>query len=245
MGILFCLVVAANLTISDGQAEKLAEKIWQNECNRSYLGLTSWNAGEDHASLGIGHFIWMPQAKRGIFEETFPELLVFLEAHGVKVPAWMKKACPWKCEEEFWAKIDSKEMQELRKFLLDTRLHQAHFIATRLEKSLEKMCKHLNPEEKEHLTQNFQRLAQTDKGLFALIDYVNFKGDGTLSTEQYQGHGWGLKQVLLTMPKEASPPLPAFVKAAKALLEQRIKNAPKERNEARWLKGWMNRLDGY
>ncbi|MFI5334655.1 MAG: hypothetical protein ACHQT8_05785 [Chlamydiales bacterium] len=240
------LAVVPDLSISSTQAEKLAERIWENECNRSYIGLTSWNPGEEHASLGIGHFIWSPQGKKSIFEETFPQLVMFMETKGVKVPAWLKKGCPWKCEEEFWAKLDSKEMKELRGFLFETRTYQAEFIAKRLEKSLDKMCVNLTHAEKERLTANFSDLAQTESGLYALIDYLNFKGDGTSPTEQYQEKGWGLKHVLLQMKKsESSSPLSAFTKAAQELLTERVKNAPKEKNEERWLKGWMKRLESY
>jgi hypothetical protein len=51
---------------------KSEKKIWQNECNGTIAGLTSWNAGEDFASLGIGHFIWYPKGRRGPFEKVFP-----------------------------------------------------------------------------------------------------------------------------------------------------------------------------
>ena len=33
--------------------------------------------------------------------------------------------------------------------------------------------------------------------------------------------------------------------AAKATLERRVANAPIERREQRWLKGWHNRIDTY
>ncbi len=39
-------------------------------------------------------------------------------------------------------------------------------------------------------------MAASPNGVYALVDYVNFKGEGTLATERYQDHGWGLLQVL-------------------------------------------------
>jgi hypothetical protein len=39
--------------------------------------------------------------------------------------------------------------------------------------------------------------------------------------------------------------LQAFVAAATAVLQNRVDNAPPERNEGRWLQGWVNRLHSY
>ena len=60
--------------LSPAQLQRVGQRIWQNECAGSVAGLTSWNAGEDFASLGIGHFIWYPAGRRGPFEESFPQL---------------------------------------------------------------------------------------------------------------------------------------------------------------------------
>ncbi len=49
-------------------------------------GLTSWNQGEDFASLGIGHFIWYPKGRQGPFEESFPTLVSFVSSRGAKLP---------------------------------------------------------------------------------------------------------------------------------------------------------------
>ena len=64
---------AQAITISHSDALKVGKRVWQNECNGTISGLTSWNQGEDFASLGIGHFIWYPKERRGPFEEEFPE----------------------------------------------------------------------------------------------------------------------------------------------------------------------------
>jgi len=44
--------------LSASQKAAIGKKIWQNECACSVDGLTTWNAGEEFPSLGIGHFIW-------------------------------------------------------------------------------------------------------------------------------------------------------------------------------------------
>ena len=78
-------------------------------------------------------------------------------------------------------------------------------------------------------------------GFYALMDYVNFKGEGTAITERYRGKGWGLLQVLEQMHDDREP-IEAFSEAAVFVLERRVANAPPERNEARWLPGWKNRI---
>lgn len=233
-------------SISPTETEKIAHKIWHNECRGSIKGLTSWNEGEEFASLGIGHFIWHPQASHGSFKETFPELLVYLQDLGIEIEPWIKDSpgCPWGSKKEFDDHIDSPPMNQLRELLYKTRGSQALFIISRLEKCLPTFTKGLNPTEAARIESEFNRLLEIPAGIYALIDYLNFKGEGNSQAEQYRGKGWGLKDVLLGMD-EKLPPLDAFVASAKETLTERVKNAPSERHEERWLKGWFNRLDTY
>ena len=80
-----------------------------------------------------------------------------------------------------------------------------------------------------------------------MIDYVNFKGDGSLTTERYNGVGWGLLQVLAGMRDAAAGPPAAieFAASAKRVLTRRIATSPPTRGEQRWLAGWHNRCDTY
>src|SRR5262245_44130803 len=41
-------------------ANKVGHKIWINETGGDRNAIASWNANEEFASLGIGHFIWFP-----------------------------------------------------------------------------------------------------------------------------------------------------------------------------------------
>lgn len=214
----------------------MIEQIWQNECNQSIEGLTSWNQGEEFASLGIGHFIWYPKHYQGPFEETFPKLIVFLRSKGAAVPRWIEKECPWDSREAFYA--DSAKLKELQRFLLDTVSWQGDFILQRFESSVEKIL--TDP----HIVKQYNRLKAHPKGVFAMIDYLNFKGDGTSPKERYQGVGWGLVQVLAGM-KEGENPIEAFIVSAKTVLQQRVAASPPERNEKRWLAGWNNRVERY
>lgn len=243
---LFC-GKAFTFSVSQDDAKKIADKIWRNECGRKIEGLTHWNIGENFASLGIGHFIWFPVGAKEKFKESFPELLQFFQKEGIKIPTWLKQkhACPWNSRDEFYGDIQNEKMIQLRQFLFDTRDLQAIFIAKRLEKALPKMGESLPKEKKEIVLSVFSRLANDPKGLYALIDYLNFKGEGTSPTETYQGEGWGLLQVLQQIPPTSNNILIDFVTAAKAILTKRVENSPVERHEERWLKGWHNRIDTY
>jgi hypothetical protein len=89
-------------------------------------------------------------------------------------------------------------------------------------------------------------LASTPGGVYALIDYVNFKGEGLAVTERYNGQGWGLLQVLLAMDdSDGKPALQAFREAAGRILTQRADNAVKEIERQRWLAGWLSRTETY
>ena len=72
------------VAIPPRQVLQLGRRIWRNECRGTYSGLTSWNRGEEFASLGIGHFIWYPEGRQGPFRESFPMLLSYLRRHGAR-----------------------------------------------------------------------------------------------------------------------------------------------------------------
>lgn len=230
------------LQISNAEAERIGRRIWHNECNGTVSGLTSWNAGENFASLGIGHFIWYPAGARGPFEESFPGFLAFARAQGAAVPALLEKDLPWHSRSEFESAKDSPVMRELRSFLTSTINLQAQFLVRRLELSRAKMLE--ATAHRAEVTTQFDRVAATAQGCYALVDYVNFKGEGTLATERYHGQGWGLLQVLEEM-KGGNDARTGFADAAQVVLKRRVANAPPERREERWLPGWLNRVRSY
>jgi hypothetical protein len=238
------LATAQSIHLSDAQANEIGRRIWKNECAGTVDGLTSWNSGEDFASLGIGHFIWYPKDKRGPFEESFPKLVVFLAGQGIPVAAWMRGPCVWTSRKQFQTDFQSPPMRQLRTLLSSTIPQQARFAALRLEQALPKMLAAAAPNQRGKMKANFDRVAAQPLGFYALMDYVNFKGEGVSPTECYNGQGWGLLQVLETMPTGGAA-LPAFAQAANAVLTQRVKNSPPARNEAKWLPGWRSRLATY
>jgi hypothetical protein len=134
-------------------------------------------------------------------------------------------------------------MKALRSLLARTVGLQARFAAMRLEAALPEMLRAARGEERARAERNFRRLLDAPGGLYPLVDYVNFKGEGTSPSERYRGEGWGLLQVLSAMGD--GPPLRAFSDAAIAVLERRVRNSPPERGEARWLEGWKNRCRTY
>lgn len=241
---------ATGIRLSDADAKAIGKKIWQNECGGTVEGLTTWNAGEDFPSLGIGHFIWYVKGREGPFEESFPPLLRYLQDRKVEVPAWLAQAngSPWTSRDQFQREKNSAKMRELRTLLVDTVPEQTGFIVLRLERALPKM-KQATPNEADRrkIHDNFYKVASTRTGIYALIDYVNFKGEGTNPKERYKGEGWGLRDVLLAMePTDGGQASAnAFSEAAKYVLERRIKNSPPSRGESRWRAGWMNRCETY
>jgi len=239
-----------SLALSHADVLKIGKKIWQNECNGTISGLTSWNQGEDFASLGIGHFIWYPKGQRGPFEESFPKVVSFISKRGAKLPTFLlgpaDKPCPWNSRTEFLGAQHSTEMNQLRQFLADTIDLQAEFLLARLDAALPKMLAEAPPAERANVQEQFQRLTKTPQGCYALIDYVNFKGEGVLHTERYQGQGWGLLQVLEAMHGTSDAgAVDEFSRAAKAVLTRRVQNSPAERHESRWLSGWIRRVNSY
>jgi hypothetical protein len=238
------------ITLSQADVLKIGKKIWQNECNGTIAGLTSWNAGEDFASLGIGHFIWYPKGRQGPFDESFPKLVSFISKRGAKRPTLLlgtgEKPCPWNSRAEFLGAQHSTEMNQLRKFLADTIDLQAEFLIARLESALPKMLAEAAPSDRANVQEQFERLTKTPQGCYALVDYVNFKGEGVLHTERYQGQGWGLLQVLEAMHGTSDTvAVDEFSRAAKTVLTRRVQNSPVQRHESRWLSGWIRRVNSY
>ncbi len=227
---------------------RIGRRVWQNECAGTVDGLTSWNAGEEFASMGIGHFIWYPAGRSGPFEESFPALLAFMRERGVRLPAVFAGApdvdCPWKNREVFLREFNGERMRAMRQFLAGTVAEQARFLLMRLESALPKMLEACGAGAGERVRRRFYRVANSPGGAYALVDYVNFKGEGTNPKERYDGQGWGLLQVLEHMSDDGDA-TKAFAASARAMLERRVRNSPPARNEARWLKGWLNRVAGY
>ena len=237
--------------ISRSELNAIGEKIFKNEAAGKKENLVYWNEGENFPSLGIGHFIWYKQGEPGIFEESFPQLVEFLKSKNVKLPKIMaeNKYSPWKSREELinlqTKKIPDSDIEELTNFLYDNKDLQVMFIFKRLEASLEKMM--AVSSNKENVRKQFYRVASSPNGLYPLIDYVNFKGEGINPNERYNGQGWGLLQVLENMKgtETGKAALTEFTNSAKFVLQRRVNNSDPSKNEKKWLQGWLNRCNTY
>jgi hypothetical protein len=246
----------AAVSLSPAETRRIGQKIWQNECNGTLAGLTSWNEGENFASLGIGHFIWYPEGARGPFEESFPPFVRFVadakaRERSLSFPRILDpkghNACPWNSRAAFLSARNSPEMGELRNFLANSIDLQAEFLVQRLQQALPKMLAETAASRRAQVQQQFDRVANSAMGCYALVDYVNFKGEGVLATERYAGQGWGLLQVLEGMSQESNgrEAVTNFAQSAKTVLTRRVHNSPPERKESRWLPGWLHRIDTY
>ena len=229
--------------LSQQEITEVGQKIWSNECEGRIDQLVYWKEGEQWPSVGIGHFIWPPENYKGAFKEGgFHQLLSFFAKNGIKIPSWVGRYSPWKNEKAF--RKDTHRRQELQELMLATIPLQAEFIVHKLSKALPSLTSELKPEEQARFTSNVNELLNTPSGTFALIDYLNFKGSGIAEHEHYQGHRWGLLQVILEMRGHGEP-VDRFIDSAKMLLRRRVAHADKSRNEGRWIPGWFARLERY
>jgi len=254
--LLSSMLFSTDIKLTQTQANYIAKKVWQNEGAGKDKYLIWWNKGEDFASLGIGHFIWFPKDHTERFREVFPMVVAFMQKKGVTLPKWLTPETdfPWQTKELFFkAKEEhTKKYEELFRFLKSTMSYQAEFMAERLSNALPQMLESIEDEKrKETIKRRFYEVMHNkdgsvnERGLYVLLDYTNFKGEGTLKSERYHGQGWGLLQVLWNMDDKETNKQKAFAQSASRMLSRRIKNSPPARGEERWRKGWNIRLETY
>ena len=254
MGFLILLTVmpaGAFRDLPDAELQWIGSRIFANECGGRTEALVAWNRGEAFASLGIGHFIWYPQGQQGPYAESFVDLVRFMRRRKVPLPAMLGATdpgdCPWPNRQAFEAAAQSPEKDLLRQWLQDTVDEQTRFMVRRMDAALPRIITAAPINRRHHLLQQYERLARTPAGLYALVDYVNFKGEGVAPTERIAGQGWGLSQVLEEMGTVASvvDPLAEFARAAEMVLRRRAGADPRALVRDRWLTGWLVRVRGY
>lgn len=237
-----------DISITQSQLDSIAKKIYQNETGSNPNYLIAWNEGENFASLGLGHFIWFPKGLNSPFTETFPDFIEYLLVHDVAVPEWMlnNRDFPFHSKEKYTNAINSEKMLALKRLMLNTFSHQINFIFNRMQRALPLMLnENLSLAQQKHVSERFYKLANTSLGLYSLIDYVNFKGEGVSKSERYADKGWGLLQVLLNIQDDQQNINVAFSQACKYVLNRRVYNSPQREIEAKWIKGWERRCDTY
>jgi len=234
--------------LSNDQVQTIGRLIYLAETGGHPRELTFWDKLEDFPSLGIGHFIWYT-SRRWRYEESFPPLVAYLEAHGVAMPDWTKGVCPWDNKAQFDADLDGPRLTELRRILLSTFALQTQYIMDRRNQALPAMLASLPAGQRDAVQRAFDSLGATPVGAYATIDYVNFKGEGTKPEERYNGQGWGLLQVLQGMrPRSGESANAAFARSCAQVLARRVANAPagqQQQRERKFLPNWTERCREY
>lgn len=260
--------------LSDEEAAEIGRKIWQHESSGKLL--VWWDDTCDCPSLGINNYLWFPAGHQAPFQEQFLALLRFMKGRGVEPPEWLRGLpdAPWRTRAEFFSEVltlerwrtnpppawnmtpemfaaaDSPRVAELKEFLARAVPEQARFSAQRMVDALPKILDALPQAERPRIERQFYRVACSTGGLFALVDYVNFKGEGVNPKERYNGLGWGLLQVLegMSEPEAGQPALDEFADSAERTLRRRVDNAPPDRAEKErgtWLPIWLRRVQSY
>ncbi|MCD6578236.1 hypothetical protein J7L48_02035 [bacterium] len=236
------MILEELFSISTEHVEKIAEKIYQNECACKREYLVWWSENEEFPSIGIGHFLWFPNNIKVPFEPSFKKFLDICIYDDIEIPEILKNyndGCLWNNRDEFLDPKNSGQIEEIKVWLENTKGFQAEFLYQRALNMLEDIIDY-DPATRI----NIKKLLELDIGKFVVIDYINFKGSGINFTERYNHQGWGLLQVLQGMGFNPDP-VDAFIKSAIEVLENRIKNSPSERNEKVFLKGWIKRFESY
>jgi hypothetical protein len=229
----------------------IGRKIYANECGSKPGNLIAWNRGEDFISLGIGHFIWYPQGSSGPYTESFISFARYAAHRKATLPAIVAgdppPGCPWPDRATYLAAKNSAKARELRTFLEDTILLQTRFLLIRLERALPRMLQATARHGKSEIEKRFYTVARTACGRYALVDYVNFKGEGLSPTERIGGNGWGLLQVLEDMDplKTLINAEKEFAAAAERVLTRRAFADPRPYVRQQWLPGWTRRVRTY
>jgi hypothetical protein len=234
------------LEITESDLNEVAQKIYKNECNADINNLVVWNQDEHFLSAGIGHFIWYHKSEKNLkYVESFPDLIEFMHQNGVTLPYFLKesRSNPWRTKEAYLK--DTKIKKDLQQFMISTIDFQTKYLIERLNRAVPKMMDLAS--DKRAFKDQFLRVFNSRGGLYALVDYVNFKGEGIAQSERYNNQGWGLLQVLECMRGEerGKKALSEFSECAKKVLRERLHNAPDKTIEKRWIKGWIKRAESY
>ncbi len=229
----------------------MAERVFKNECYDERDCLLEWDKGEDFLSIGLEHFIWSPANSSSIFKDTFKSYLEYAREKGKHLPKVLDKnplpPCPWDSRGQFLKSKNSREYQDITEFLIKTKQCQADYLIETARQSLQKIIRASPQSQLTNIQNKIALLSNNPDGVYAIIDYVNFKGTGIGASEKYEGEGWGLLQVLEGMRDGIKPQevLPDFVRSARNVLNHRVFNAPHDRHEEKWLPGWQKRVDTY
>ena len=221
----------------------------------------------------MGHYIWYPKVKQK-YVESFPNLIKFACSNGYSgsLPKEIGYTggdpvlgpCPWNNKAEFnKAKEEkSKDLENIQKFLIDKDMQkqQALFQYNRLLDFMDNWKPGSNQDEIA-AKNKAEELMKQPGGTLVLMDYINFKGEGTNPSEFYMYNNkkmtWGLKSVLQNWVElEKNPKYPnikgvaisAFSWVANQVLGFRSIYDPeikKQDNPGKISVDWMLRVNDY
>lgn len=248
---------------SKAEIARVTANLLNNETGCKAGNMMEWDskAGEFFPSIGLPHVVGFPVGARKVVDESFPRFWQYLQQNYKGTTRWpdlklVGESVPWKTKKEFET---DPVVKDLNRFLLDPDVMelQGQFAVQRATSSIGAIlaANSLDPNPRVRtgeLCSRFKNLLKTPQGLQAIVDYVNWKGEGIHYSEQTDTKHirWGLKQVLENIgtvdPKNAH--LQFADAASRALAERssddsRIKKSMpglQSRIESTYRKGGIN-----
>ncbi|MBX9743102.1 MAG: hypothetical protein K2W99_06160 [Chthoniobacterales bacterium] len=234
-----------NVKLSKSDFNALKEK-----SNKGYRFSIGWEDNYDGTHMDIkgyvsmGGGIWYGEKTQLNYTEDWPTIAKALKDNGVKLPEWALGACPWANQEELTAALSSgfpyyDEIQSLQDTLstdpkaLDIlfRFGKWKRFLTAVDPNSDAPDHYIftdaTPGDAQLLADRFNAVAAMRDdaghplGLYALMDYDNWKGEGTSVTEIRNTQHWGLQSVLRNMSEEemkSEGVLQAFIHSARRTL---------------------------
>lgn len=228
--------------ISGANVKQVAELVYKNETGGNPQYLMFWSAKEPFPSLGIGHFIWFPANYNSSFGNTLPLLIDFYKSKNIKVPKLLQQYnAPWNSKQEFetYKQNNPDEVAEIIKFFEKTKHIQVEYMFNRIINSFNNIVQ--TSSNKSKVIFQFNRIISQKNGIYLLVDYTNFKGEG--ATENSIS---GLRNVLENMKgvKQDATVYYDFANSCKDVLINRV-YLSNNYSETKFLQGWAKRCNSY
>ena len=220
--------------LTNEEKQKLGRAIARRELGAQ--GLIDWSGSEDFASLGVMHATWGSE-KTIKHQNGFIKFLKYAVSRGATLPEFLKdnQENPWQSRGSFFYAKYSRDprMVDLQQFLEMTKPLQIDFTIDRAAEACNKILADGNYDAND--AAKLSELSKDVKGVFAIIDYVNFKGEGNIADPS----NWGLANVLHEMDVAGGNEIDRFIAAAQKTL------ATHHPKYFMYKTGWIVRLNGY
>lgn len=219
---------------------EIGRRLWMNDSDQKPRQLVQWDEKQECALMGIGSCTWRPTSRSGSFDEGFPKFVAFARERGVQAPDFMKGAAPWADPADFESD-DTGMKEKMHAWLAEHLELQAQFLVARVSAALPGMMR--AAKRPQAVREHFEELMRTPDGVYCLVDYLCFMGDGT----QKDARGTGLLHVLQEMrttPEKGSAAA-EFAGTATALLQRRAKAPKAPKSDVAHLGAWLKRCRTY